>query len=464
MRFPIPIVDGGMAAPHAHGAARPGLGRSGPVQALGPLLNAAWAAPAGPAAWVQQKLLADLAARPDDMLALSVALPFCAVHCLCCDRDVAAGQAPQALDSYIAHLCHEIDNLAGHIGGGRELMQLHLGVGSANLFSESCLVALMQTLRQHWRVPGDAELSVQCDPRRAGWVQLELLRGLGFGEVQFGVLDLDPQVQRAIGRIHSSELIDDVCGLARACGIPSINLGLMVGLPGQTLDSWRLTLCQVIAMAPGRITVHRYRHQPWRTAGQCALDAQALPDAALVRELMALTAEELGAVGYRWIGAELFVLEDDPLSLALDEGRLRSSLIGHTAQPPMPLLGVGRGAVSDLDGCLVWNLADTEPWRSEVRQGRLPVALAWQADDQALRRRAAAEHLLCHQELPAACLADDLAPVYEALAHQAPAGSLSRLDDRLVVTAAGRLDLPQLCAGLAGMPADAQPPLPAWLA
>ncbi len=272
MRFSVPVVSGGASAARSRPIAWAAPASPGAVPALGSLMNAAWAAPAGPAAWRQQKLLADLAARDDEMLALSVALPFCAVHCLCCARDVAAGQSPQVLDGYMQHLCHEIDNLAGHIGGRRELMQLHLGGGSANLFSASSLVGLMHVLRQHWRVPGDAELSVECDPRRIGWVQLELLRGLGFNEVKFGVLDLDSQVQRAIGRIHSGALIDDACGLARACGIGSINLALMVGLPGQSPASWRCTLAQVIDMAPSRITLERYRHTPWRTAGQCAID------------------------------------------------------------------------------------------------------------------------------------------------------------------------------------------------
>ena len=428
-----------------------------------PVIDAAWALPAGQAAWVQQQLLADLAARPDEMLALSVSMPFCAVHCLCCGRDITAGQPQQALDGYMQRLTQEIHNLAGHIGGGRELMQLHLGGGSANLFTESSLIGLMQTLRQHWRIPGDAELSIECDPRRVGWVQLELLHGLGFSDVQFGVLDLDPLVQRAIGRLQSGALVDDACGLARACGIRGVTLGLVVGLPCQTPASWRDTLRRVVAMAPGRIQLQRYCHRPWRSAGQCVIDAHALPDPHLARDLMALGADELAAVGYRWVGADLFVLEDDPLSVALDEDRLRCGLIGHTGLPAMPTLGVGRGALSELDGCLLCNHTDPGPWQSAVDQGQLPVGTVWQADTAARRRRMAAEHLLCRQELPADLLADDLEPVYQDLVRHAPPGSLAQLDGRLVVTAAGRPVLQHLCASLAGLPAGAPPHLPAWL-
>lgn len=412
-----------------------------------------------------QQALSGLAARPEQALSMALSLPFCAVHCLCCDRQVHAGQPMSVIDAYVQRMCQEIGALARHIDGdgaapgGRELLQLHLGGGSANVLSESNLVALLQRLRDHWRLPRDAELSVECDPRRVGWVQLELLRGLGFGEVLFGVHELDPQVQRAIGRLHSAALVDDACNLARSCGIEVINLDLTVGLPYQHAAGWQDTLMQVIGMAPGRVTLSRYEHRPWVAPGQCAIDAQTLPDAEETQDLVALAAEVLGGVGYRWVGSDLFVLEGDVLSQALDEGRLRRSLVGYTALPPMPLLGLGCGAVSDVNGCLVWSEPALPLWHELVASGRLPVARAWQADADAQRRRAAAEHLLCTQQLPAALLSDGLEAAYQALARHEADGSLRRLPDSLVVTAPGRSRLSQLCAELAALPGAAAPAL-----
>lgn len=446
MRAPLPFSD--RALPRRSTAVPAGL----PAPGLA----------AGPAA-LQQSLLADLATDAEAMIGLSIALPFCAVHCLCCERDVRAGQPPEVLQAHVQHLVHEIALLAGQIGTGHELMQLHLGGGSANLLPDDALAQLVHALRRHWRMPGDAELSIECDPRRTSWSQMALLHALGFGEVRFGVLDLAPAVQHAIGRLHSRALIDDACSVARESGIDRVHLDLMIGLPHQTPTSWQATLRQVIAMAPARISLRRYRHRPWRVPGQCTIDAHDLPDAAAVRDLLALSAEALGAVGYRWLGAELFVLEDDPLSLAADDGSLGAGLQGHTAWPALPLLGLGQGAVSDLAGCLLWNQARPEAWRAQVAGGRLPLDQAWHADRRARRRREAATHLLCHQQLPACLLDGDLAPIYAALAEAAPPDSLRQLPDRLVLTAPGRLDLPQLCARVAGLPDGLPSSLPAWL-
>lgn len=422
---------------------------------IAPWVDAQQALQPDPGGGRYQQALAALARRPTEPIALSLRLPFCAVHCLCCDRDIHAGQSAAVLDDYVTGLVEEIHTLAGRLGGPREVMQLQLGGGSVNVLDESHLAQLAHALKQRWILPADAETSVECDPRRTGWGQLQLLRCLGLRQVSFGVLDLDPAVQRACGRVQSAALVDDVCGIARACGIEAITLGLMIGLPKQTEDRWCGTLQSIVAIAPDRVTLARYRHQPDRVPGHCAIDADALPDDALCRRLTALAVEVLCGVGYRWIGADHFVLDDDPLASALDQGRLRRNLIGYTANPPLPLLGLGAGAVGEIDGSLFCNERALPAWRQAVRAGGLAVGHVQAGGSQQAQRRAAIEHLLCRLELPTALLLDGLEDVHRQLVEQAEHGLVQVLDDRIVVTEAGRHDLLGLCAGLQAHPAAA---------
>lgn len=340
---------------------------------VGPLLKAARPPLPDPGALRYRQALDALARQPGEPVALSLRMPFCAVRCLCCDRDIHAAQSEPVLDDDVAGLVREIHLLADRLGARREVLQLHLGGGSANVLTESHLAQLVHAVRQRWQLPADAEMSVECDPRRTGWGQLRLLRGLGFRQVSFGVLDLDPQVQRACGRLQSAALVDDVCNLARATGIEGINLELMVGLPHQAPDRWQATLRRVVSMAPDRLTLTRYRHRPERVPAQCAIDRDALPDAAQCEELTQIAADVLCSVGYRWIGADQFVLESDPLSQALDQGRLRRNLLGHTATPPhrhaatppVPLLGLGAGAVGEIAGGIFWNEGSLAAWTAQ---------------------------------------------------------------------------------------------------
>ena len=78
----------------------------------------------------------------------------------------------------------------------------------------------------------------------------------------------------------------------------------------------------------------------------------------------------------RPIGASQFVLDDDELALARPEGRLRRNLIGYTATPAAPLLGLGAGAVGEVDGSMFWNHPALPAWHAALREQQLPVARA----------------------------------------------------------------------------------------
>lgn len=332
--------------------------------------------PAQRAAEQYERALARLAAEPVAPIALAAAIPFCAAHCLYCERDIHVAQPAAVIDAYVGALLREASLLAGRIGTQRDILQLHLGGGSANELGEVQLVRLVAGLQEAWRMPADAEMSVECDPRRVSQGHFDLLRGLGFRQASLGVVDLDPVVQQAIGRRHSQALIDDVCQLARESGFERINLELMIGLPMQTLERWRSTVERVIAMAPDRVALARYHHRPQVIAVQRALDASALPDEATCREMWALCAELLGAAGYDGIGADQFVLSDDELAQALQRGELRRNLVSYTATPNAALLGLGAGAVGEIGGSLFWNEGALPLWQQAVGEGRLPVVRA----------------------------------------------------------------------------------------
>lgn len=407
--------------------------------------------------------LGRLADRPDEALSLSIKAPFCGAHCLCCDRDIRAGQSAAVIDEYVSCLVKEIKAVAAQVGIGRDVLQLHLGGGTATELGDSQLARLVHTLRHVWRLPADADMSADCDPRRLGWVQLRLLRGLGFRRLSLGVLDLAPAVQRAIGRFHSASLIDDVCALARECGIECINLELMIGLPHQSKDTWRDTLAHVIAIAPDRVTLARYRHHPRQAPGQYAIDEDALPDAQACQELATLAADLLCCAGYRWIGGDQFVTDTDELAVALDEGRLRRSVMAYCASPATAVIGLGAGALSDIDGHVFRNEADIGSWRRAVQAGTPAVAHAHLPTEQGVRRRRAVEQLLCQLEFPAASAQGGLEAAYQRLARHDANGLVRELSDRIIVTDAGRHALPMLCSELLGRMAGGVPDGAHWL-
>lgn len=418
--------------PHLHGG---GLGHDAAARsaAFVPMPGLVWRRgsavrmPAGHVAEVDtsahyERALGHLAQRPAEAVSLSLGLPFCGAHCLCCDRDIHAAQGRHAIDDYVDGIVEEMGLVAARIGAGRDVLQMHLGGGMANELSESQLDRLVQAVQRSFHLPADAEISADCDPRRVGRAQLELMRQLGFRRICFSVLDLDRTVQRAIGRMQSQALVADVCELARAAHIELVELEVMVGLPHQTADSWASSVGQLVAMAPDRVTLVCYRHRPTLAPGQAVIDEDALPDAQQCRDLASIATDRLEGEGYRWIGAEQFVLETDELWAALVQGRLRRSAISYTAMPAAAVLGFGVGSVSEIDACKFRNEPSLPAWRSAVRGGRLPVVCTHAETPRDTRQRLEVESLFYGEVLPAAAARSAIADAYRGFPYAMPTG------------------------------------------
>ena len=59
-----------------------------------------------------------------------------------------------------------------------------------------------------------------------------------------------------IGRRHSAAQIREAFGLARESGFNNINMDLILGLPGETIDDVRKTMEELKQLRPDSITVH----------------------------------------------------------------------------------------------------------------------------------------------------------------------------------------------------------------
>lgn len=388
--------------------------------------------------------LAAVARRPDDAVAIDVQLPFCPMQCSYCAFDVTVTRDALQIDRYIDALETEIALVADHLGERHDVVQLHFGGGTPNYLSDAQLERIVRAIGRRFRLVAETESTIDCDPRRASARQLDTLRALGFGHLRLGMADLRPEVQRAVGRIQSAALMRDVCDMAREAGFETVGIDLLYGLPGQSEDSLRETLAEVVALGPDRVCCHPYVHRPNEHWHQCAIDRAHLPAPNDHPALFRAAADTLTSAGYTWIGLDHFVLDTDEIATAQAEGRLRCGILGYTAMPQAHVLGFGAGALSDVAGTTARNESQLAAWTHRLGSNRLPVAEARRRSADDLRCCEAIARLLCDLRIPA--------PVArEARARLAPCaaeGLVAFTAEGIRVTPSGRYQLERLCAAL----------------
>ncbi|MEQ6916981.1 oxygen-independent coproporphyrinogen III oxidase [Halomonas aquatica] len=390
------------------------------------------------------------AARP---LALYVHLPFCRQACFHCTRQPVITSDTRLPESYLSRLDREMVLIRRHLDPAREVRSLHWGGGTPTFLGLNQLSDLIDRLDARFRLASDRgrEYLVEIDPREADVLTLRHLEALGFNRLSLEVLDLDPEVQQAINRIQGRGLTEQLIDEAERLGFHSVNLDLIIGLPRQTRDGFTATLAQVIAMAPERLSLFHYRHHPERFPIQRHIRIAELPGPQETLAMMDTAYRMLAAAGYVHLGRERFARSDDRLT--------KDRLAGRKCERH-DLLGLGVTAVSRLEDLHVRNPLTLEAYEAALDQGRLATAAGHRLSLDDRLRGAAIETLMSELTLDLAALGDafdldaeaHLAEPLWRLAVAEREGLVERQDQRLLVTAKGRLLVRQLATAFDAYP------------
>ena len=374
-------------------------------------------------------------------LSLYVHVPFCFSPCFYCGctrlitRDAAQGER------YVEHLLHEIALTAPLFDREREVVQLHLGGGTPNFLSAETLEWLIDGLGEAFTLSRarSRDYSIELDPRSVPPDYAPALARLGFNRVSLGVQDFDPEVQRAVNRLQSTEETLDLIDACRDSGFRSVNVDLIYGLPRQTPAAFRRTLRMVMSARPDRLAVYGYAHLPGLFKAQRRIDAATLPSAAERLELLRLAIEELSAGGYRYIGMDHFALPDDELVQAQEAGTLQRNFMGYTTHAGCDLIGLGVSAISHIGESYSQNFRELKKWESALAAGRLPLwrGLTLSADDRI--RAEVIGQLMCQGAIDMRAIEARHGIDFAAYFDQALARLRSHLADGLIVVADGRI-------------------------
>src|SRR5512139_3028202 len=188
-------------------------------------------------------------------LSIYVHVPFCESVCYYCACNKVITRHHERAVEYLAALDAEIDLHRQALGSVQSVSQLHFGGGSPTFLSDEELTGLMERLRRAFRIAPGAEISIEVDPRTVTEARLRHLASISFNRISFGVQDFDADVQKAVHRIQSFEMVRDLMRCARDLGFESTNVDLIYGLPKQTPSSLERTIAQVGELRPDRIAL-----------------------------------------------------------------------------------------------------------------------------------------------------------------------------------------------------------------
>ena len=334
-------------------------------------------------------------------LSLYFHLPFCDTICFYCACNKIVTKNRKHTAPYLQRLFQEIAMQAALFDQNRTVTQLHWGGGTPTFLSHAEMRELMSETRRYFKLLDDdsGEYSIEVDPREANTETINLLRELGFNRLSLGVQDFEPAVQKAVNRIQSEAITEEVIQAARASGFHSVSIDLMYGLPLQTVNTFSQTLDKVIAMSPDRLSVFNYAHMPQMFKTQRQINESDLPSADEKLNILQLCVQKLTAAGYVYIGMDHFAKPDDELALAQKNGTLYRNFQGYSTQSECDLIAMGITSISKVGDSYCQNVKTIKEYEERIDNGHLPMfrGIGLTADD--LLRREIISQLICHFNL-----------------------------------------------------------------
>jgi oxygen-independent coproporphyrinogen-3 oxidase len=315
-------------------------------------------------------------------LSLYFHIPFCAHLCYyCACNKIVTKQYDKGVE-YVELLGEEMRLRSLMLDHTRKVTQLHFGGGTPTFLTEELIQALFSDIKQHFNLINDGtqDYSIEIDPREITYSKLKLLTEMGINRISIGVQDFDSKVQEAIHRIQPIKMVADLVGDARKLNIKSINFDLIYGLPYQSMEGFRATLADVVALSPERISLFNYAHLPERFRSQRHILDESLPAPSMKLDLLKMSIESLISAGYEYIGMDHFAKPSDSLAKAQKQGRLQRNFQGYTTHAGTDLIAFGVSAISDLSGTYMQNYTDLSHYRSSIEKGQLAIAKGYISD------------------------------------------------------------------------------------
>jgi oxygen-independent coproporphyrinogen-3 oxidase len=173
---------------------------------------------------------------------LYIHVPFCAQKCAYC-AFYSEASSGELVNRYVAALILELEMVADDL----KPRTVFFGGGTPSILNLRQWEEILRTMEKFDRL-GAEEFTVECNPATVSPDKAKLLRDFGVNRISMGVQSLDENLLDRLGRIHSREMVFKSFDILRRAGFANLNLDLMFAIPGQTMEIWRDTLTEAVAM------------------------------------------------------------------------------------------------------------------------------------------------------------------------------------------------------------------------
>ncbi len=184
-------------------------------------------------------------------LGIYIHIPFCKQKCYYCDFISYTNQYNK-IPKYIESMEQEIEEFDF---SNYQLTSIYIGGGTPSYMDSRYIGQILDKI--HEKIDfNEIEITIEVNPGTVTKQKLEEYKKDGINRLSIGLQSTNNRILKELGRIHTYEEFLNTYHLAEEVGFKNINIDLMLGLPGQTIQDLKESLNKIIKLNPNHISIY----------------------------------------------------------------------------------------------------------------------------------------------------------------------------------------------------------------
>lgn len=253
-----------------------------------------------------------------------VHVPFCTMRCGFCNLFAMAQPDTALVDDYVDAVVRQMRAM-GRALGDRRFARLALGGGTPTYLEAHHLERLYAAAQDVLGIDLCATpSSIEASPETVTRERLAVCRAAHVSRVSMGIQSFSERETRALARPQQGAAVQAAIEAIRAAGFPTMNLDLIYGIEGQTVETLLASIASALAFRPEELYLY-----PLYVREQTGLGKLAIRRAAAAGDtrqaLYEAGRDHLLAAGYEQVSMRMFraphaPAEDGPVYCCQEDG------------------------------------------------------------------------------------------------------------------------------------------------
>lgn len=300
-----------------------------------------------------------------------VHIPFCSLKCPYCDFLSFVSFDQELHSRYIQAVIREAEL---YIDNNFMVETIYFGGGTPSLLKPSYIEKVINHILKVCRVSERLEITMEVNPNTYSLDDFKEVKTIGVNRLSFGAQSFLEKNLRKLGRDHTPQHTLKSVENAFKSGIENINLDLIYGVEGQTLDELNIDLGIYLSLPIKHISAYMLTAYEDTPLGVMVKSGQVtLPDDDVTASMFELIDERLHAAG---------LARYELSNWAVDGYRCIHNILYWTHQE---FLGFGVSAWSFVGNRRFGNTRNIWQYISMVEEGKKPVMFEEELDQEKIR-------------------------------------------------------------------------------